>query len=91
MGIDLGNRAFSDISGGAFGAVAAGSHASLNKSVIARPNGTVDSDIAMASLKESSLMNSPVPPPVTVSEAKGPAVGDTASLRILVWIKACFF
>ena len=90
LGIDLGNRAFSDVSGGAFGAVCAGSHASLSKSVIERPSGTVDSDITMASLKESSLM-CPVPP-VTVSEAKGAAgaVGDTASLRILVGIKRAF-
>ena len=90
LGIDLGNRAFSDVAGGAFGAVAAGSHASLSKSVIERPSGTVDSDITMASLKESSLM-CPVPP-VTVPEAKGAAgaVGDTASLRILVWIKRAF-
>ena len=90
MGIDLGNQSFSDVSGGAFSAVVAGSHSSLSKSVIDRPTGSVDSDITMASLKESSLMTAPMQP-VPVPEGKGAAGADSASLRTCVGIKRPYF
>ena len=91
LGIDLGNQSFSDVSGGAFSAVVAGSHSSLSKSVIDRPTGSVDSDITMASLKESSLMTAPVQPVPVVPEGKGAAGADSASLRTFVGIKRPYF